>query len=65
MKKIVCLIMVAIMSIGMLVGCGSNARQIEENKKIIEQSKKNIDIINKYQAQSDKVKDAIDAYNNN
>lgn len=56
--------MVTIMGIGMLAGC-SNARQIEENKRIIEQSKKNIDIINKYQAQSDKVKDAIDAYKNN
>lgn len=65
MKKIICLIMVAIMSMGMLVGCGSKARQIEENKKIIEQSKKNIDIINKVQDQSDRVKDAIDAYKNN
>ncbi len=64
MKKIICLITVTIMGIGMLAGC-SNARQIEENKRIIEQSKKNIDIINKYQAQSDKVKDAIDAYKNN
>lgn len=64
MKKALSLILVAIMGMGMLVGC-SNARQIEENKRIIEQSKKNIDIINKYQAQSDKVKDAIDAYKNN
>ena len=52
------------MSIGMLVGCG-NARRTAENKRIIEESKKKIDIINEYQAQSDRVKDAIDAYKNN
>ncbi len=63
MKKAVCLILIAIMGIGMLAGC-SNARQIEENKRIIEQSKKELDLINKYQEQSDRVKDAIDAYKN-
>ena len=65
MKKIICLIMVAIMSIGILVGCGSNARQIEENNRIIEQNKKKMDIINKVQDQSGRVQDAIDAYKNN
>lgn len=64
MEKIIALIVVAIMSIGMLVGCGSNARQIEENNRLIDRYQKNIDAINKVQEQSEKVQDLIDAYKN-
>ena len=64
MKKIITLIVVATMSIGMIVGCSSNARQIEENNRLIDQYQKNIDAINKVQEQSKKVQDLIDAYQN-
>ena len=64
MKKIITLIVVATMSIGMIVGCSSNAHQIEENNRLIDQYQKNIDAINKVQEQSNKVQDLIDAYQN-
>ena len=64
MKKIICLIIIATIGVSILAGCNSNARQIEENNRLIDQYQKNIDAINKVQEQSKKVQDLIDAYQN-
>lgn len=64
MKKIICLIIIATIGVSILAGCNSNARQIEENNRLIDQYQKNIDDINKVQEQSKKVQDLIDAYQN-
>ena len=64
MKKIICLIIIATIGVSILAGCNSNARQIEENNRLIDQYQKNIDAINKVQEQSKRVQDLIDAYQN-
>ena len=56
MKKIICLIIIATIGVSILAGCNSNARQIEENNRLIDQYQKNIDAINKVQEQSKKHK---------
>lgn len=64
MKKIICLIIIATIGVSMLAGCNNNAQQIRDNNRIIAESKKKIDAINKVQEQSEKVQDLIDAYKN-
>ena len=64
MKRIICIIATVMMALSLMAGCNNNAQQIRDNNRIIAESKKKIDAINKVQEQSNKVQDLIDAYQN-